>query len=91
MGMVNGDCTPKEHEALQNAVDVACSYPSRCTANQSPAIWRLNIEIKQKCINARSAINNKCYKGGNVGHKQAVDEQNLGIARCEEFLRGCGQ
>ncbi len=68
-----GDCTPGEHRTLQDEVNRACKGSRRrCLSSDScPTIWQ-KIESNSECIRARSVINARCFRGGDIGHNQAV-------------------
>ncbi len=68
-----GDCLPVEHRMLQNEVNWACKERRRrChIADDCATIWQ-KIEANAECIRARSTINSRCFRGGDVGHNQAI-------------------
>jgi hypothetical protein len=39
-----------------------------------------------KCIEARTIINAKCFKGGDPGHQKAIDDANNGFIRCQSIF-----
>ena len=80
-----GNCTPQQHEELQNEVNRACKQQGArsCSPQTTPApIAANNISKAMACIAARQKINNMCFMGGDNRHNRAIaDEQNL-IAKC---------
>jgi RHS repeat-associated protein len=82
-----GDCTPAEHAALQAAVNAACkSGPRACKGNQDLATLEANLAKNLACAAARDAINNKCFKGGDAGHRQAANEARNAAANCTKLI-----
>jgi len=82
-----GDCTPEEHDQLQNAVNVECKRtPVRCVSLQSCAVLRANWLQFQHCINARANIMNKCFQGGDDRHKQALESTQTGANKCWRLM-----
>lgn len=81
-----GDCTPGEHRSLQNEVDRACKGRSRrCRGTDNCATLRQKIEANAECIRARSVINAKCFRGGDVGHTEAVMAAVGALNNCWAF------
>jgi RHS repeat-associated protein len=82
-----GDCTPAEHAALQAAVNAACkSGPSKCTGSQDLATLQANLAKNAACAAGRDAINNKCFKGGDAGHREAADNARKAAAKCAALI-----
>lgn len=80
--MPPGDCTWAEHRALQDIVDRDCDRERRCTQNDSCAtIWE-RIQHNAECIRARSTINARCFRGGNIGHITALANAVGALANC---------
>lgn len=81
-----GDCTPGEHRSLQNEVDRACKGRSRrCRGTDNCTTLRQKIEANAECIRARSVINARCFRGGDVGHTEAVMAAVGALGRCWAF------
>lgn len=80
--MPPGDCTLDEHRILQNEVDRACDRVTSCTQNDDcPTIWQ-RIEFNAECIRARSIINARCFRGGNLGHIIALTNAVAALGNC---------
>ena len=62
-----GNCTPEEHRSLQDRVENACGSASKCVGTDTAAILNMKIGRISQCIDARKAINNICYNGGDIG------------------------
>jgi Novel toxin 16 len=87
-----GDCTPQEHAALQLAVDTACKRGKRrCTADQDLATLQLNLARNLACAAARDAINWRCYRGGDAGHRRAAIEAQRAAENCTRLILGPGR
>lgn len=91
-----GDCSPGQHLALQAAVNQYCHGTASCRAYpQRGASCSALSQLRDTWLNcalARSTINNTCFKGGNVGHRQAEIDAYNAVATCECRLasNGCG-
>jgi hypothetical protein len=79
-----GDCQPGEHRQMQNEVDKWCKGKKRCNESQTLEELEESAENSSKCINARLRINNKCFRGGDATHKQAVEEAIKRLVRCQK-------
>ena len=80
--MPPGDCTSAEHRALQAIVDRDCDRERRCTQNDDCAtIWQ-RIQHNAECIRARSTINARCFRGGDIGHTIAVANAVGALGNC---------
>ncbi len=64
-GSNTGSCDPELHRKLQNNVDYFCKTPTLSST----------CSFISQCISSREHINNRCYGGGNEGHKQAVKDK----------------
>ncbi len=87
-GRDSGDCSPAQHAALQAAVEAACKGASSgCRPGMSQAELYANLARNEACAAARDAINRKCFKGGDAGHKEAADTARVARARCLREIR----
>jgi len=76
-------CTDAEKAALQAAVNAACkSGPRACKGTQDLATLQANLAKNLACATAREAINNRCFNGGDAGHRQAAQEALNAAAKC---------
>ena len=79
-----GDCTPGEHRQLQDEVQEWCkNKPRGCEESQTLEELEERIENNSKCIAARNRINNKCFRGGDAGHKEALQIAINSLVRCQ--------
>lgn len=78
-----GDCSPKEQQELQKTIDTYCSTPRKCDDTQlTQADYMGRAEVNRTCGQARSTLNNKCFKGGNATHREEeIDAYNT-AAKC---------
>jgi|GEM_PF-2587997 len=68
------DCSDSIRIPLQNAVEKHCKgEKSRCNTADGCSILSAKIAKINACILARTIINTKCFKGGDKGHKTAVE------------------
>ncbi len=82
----SGDCTPEQHRALQDEVNSACKSGKRaCNLQQDCATLLENIGKNQRCADARAAVNNTCFKGGDSGHNIALTDALTATAKCTGF------
>lgn len=81
-----GNCSPHEHSCLQSAVNAACKRPRACRPGQSQLVLRQNLNKNIACSEARDAINKKCYRGGDPGHRQAADDARRAAQNCRDLL-----
>jgi hypothetical protein len=80
-----GNCTPGEHRQLQQEVQEWCkNKPRRCEESQTLEELEKRIENNSKCIAARSRINNKCFRGGDAGHKEALETAINSLVKCQK-------
>lgn len=71
-----GDCRPQDQESLQSRVDRAKDEASRygkCLPVHGPAERALRYRAWSELAEARTRINNICFRGGNAGHQDAAD------------------
>jgi len=84
-----GDCDPGEHGFLQYAVDQACKGSRRaCGAGMSPRELEDNLRRNVQCYYARQEINQRCFRGGDEGHRTALRETQRAIYTCLDLLTG---
>jgi Novel toxin 16 len=82
-----GSCTATTHRTLQNAVDSQCGAAKACLISDTQATLSSKIGQHSKCIDARKAINNTCFGGGDAGHKQAITERTNAITNCQTYQK----
>lgn len=72
---------------LQDDVESACYRPRTCSNDMSTSEI-LDREVKnESCIDARKRINNWCFRGGDKGHKQQIDEVYNTLNKCRKILQ----
>jgi Novel toxin 16 len=82
-----GDCDPFEHGILQTAVQRACKgVPRKCFPGMSPQQLEANFYKNAECHFARREVNERCYRGGDAGHIEAVRNAAAATERCAELL-----
>jgi hypothetical protein len=91
-GTGTGRCDPNTHRNLQDRVNYTCkrSGPRSCSA-QGLSCGEIQTRISRNaaCIDARNAINNHCYGGGDAGHREAVDIAINASQACQAKLATC--
>lgn len=80
-------CTDEEHRVLKQEVGRACKATSmRCNESQSCGELLANWLRFQRCINARVAVMNKCFQGGDATHHGEVDNARAGADNCSNHM-----
>lgn len=86
-----GDCTQEEHDALSDDVDAAkaevAAAGGKCKETDSTATLKKKSDAWLKQAVARSRREERCYRGGNEGHQQAMASAWDHVGRCQEILR----
>jgi len=60
-----------------------------CTQNTTCAEIPNQIAKLNACIAARQAVMDRCFNGGNKGHKEQVQNLENAIRNCFKFLERC--
>lgn len=84
-----GDCVWSRHDQLQRRVKTACDRPRSCEGRIGCGVLRKRGIRNVQCTNARGAINQECYRGGDPEHRSAKEwqhERPMNAAGC--FERG---
>lgn len=83
-----GDCTKADYRRLNAAVGTACkAVPLRCEAHMECAGLVENWKRFAACIQARTALMDQCFRGGNEAHRKKLNETSQGQQRCVNFIR----
>lgn len=78
------DCTDTVREKLQSDVNRYCKDErKKCYIEDSCADLEAKMAIVNACIQARVAINTKCFRGGDAGHNEAINQAVNGLIRCQ--------
>ncbi len=86
----NGQCEPDRKKFLQDQVNTNCKpYPARCRPLDSCSSTELRQTQFNNCGDARKAINNECFGGGDKGHQQAYTKAREDAAICKGLLPSC--
>ena len=82
-----GDCTSEEHRRLKEEVGRACKATSmKCYESQDCAELLTNFLLYQRCISARVAIMDQCFRGGNKPHRDEVENYRRGATDCSRMM-----
>lgn len=81
-----GNCTPKEFNELEKKKKDACGKERACNPNYSRDKLIILADNAAQCAIARSVINNKCFAGGDGGHKTAEQEAWQTYTKCTKIL-----
>ena len=86
-----GDCTQERHDALSRKVSKTKKQIAfrggACEVGDSNEKLRAKGKAWQDQVDARTTRENECYRGGNPGHKQAIEIANEHVRRCNYILR----
>ncbi len=77
-----GDCPPDQHRDLQNRVENACRSLPACRSGQSIDVLKATVKRHSACIDARTRIDSTCFKGGDRGHRQQIQDRTNSIQNC---------
>ena len=81
-----GNCTPKEFNELEKKKKDACGKERACNPNYSRDKLNELAGNAEQCAIARNIINNKCFAGGDEGHKTAEREAWNAFTNCFKIL-----
>lgn len=81
-----GNCDPVEHGILQYSVNSLCKRPRKCVPGMSPAQLEDFFQRNVQCQFARKEINDRCYGGGDAGHRQAAEEARKAARKCLDMM-----
>jgi len=81
-----GNCSPEEQQALQNDVNTLCRQPRACTKGTPKALLPLYEQRNLQCALARTVINNKCFAGGNILHRDLAIDAYKAVFDCEVLM-----
>ena len=84
-----GNCIQGIHDGLQRLVKAWCDHPSgrRCSATESCHRLRQKIRRNQLCAQHRRTINDRCYEGGDSGHRRAERDARRTQGECMVLWR----
>jgi len=82
-----GDCTQARWGGKQDKVNFECKAKlEKCSGTDSKDVLNSKIGQFSRCMDARKDINTACFKGGDIGHKEAINSANNGINTCKTYL-----
>lgn len=78
-------CPPAVQARLQAEVEQRCKTGTKTSCNKTDSCEVLTSKMDSinSCIQARTKINMQCYKGGNPGHKTAIQYQINSLVICQ--------
>jgi len=82
----SGKCSPEEKDFLQKNVDSVCKPEVTCRSFTDSATATVFAKINHSCANAREEINNRCYDGGDNGHREAARSAWIRAGKCLERI-----
>lgn len=82
-----GDCTPGDQNRLQAEVNSYCKgAATSCRQSDPVPDLEAKLDRNRLCMNARHRVMQKCFRGGDDGHRQALKAAVASVARCEKLL-----
>jgi len=84
-----GDCTQSDYKALDETAGRLCRVKRICENVTDCATLTQNIAFFQACIDARQALMDKCFRGGDFAHKKVVEAEEVGKKACIDKLASC--
>ena len=80
--LLHGTCTAEQHATLEAAKAAACSLPSACLGTDSCTQIETKLQNRTACIDARLAVMDTCFMGGDAGHWGQIQQQLNGFNNC---------
>lgn len=78
-----GRCSWARHAQLQAPVHRLCDVPRACSEAMTGCRSNSKYILRNAlCAQARRAINQECYAGGNTGHRIAENQARIAGATC---------
>lgn len=80
-----GDCRPDQLDGYQSMVNDRCRGLPGCRATGET--WEsINRKIGNfsRCIDARRVVNDRCFRGGDDGHIEAIENVQRAIRNCQD-------
>ncbi|WP_310392380.1 type VI secretion system tube protein TssD [Hymenobacter sp.] len=88
-GGIVSDCTESIRQNLQNQVKQNCKNGKQsCLITDNCPVLEETMETLNACIAARTKINMKCFKGGDDGHKEQIENKIKSLVRCQGYYFG---
>lgn len=78
-----GTCSLAYYEWLRLKKVLACQGIRTCNESMTLEELRRQTEKRMECAQARAKINSQCFKGGDAGHNQAIDQLWDGVMKCQ--------
>ncbi len=83
-----GTCTVEQYDRLDDAITKLCKQTKwSCAEDQTCVELLANLNAGQKCFDARKAMMDECFGGGDPIHDNVLVEVKNGIDRCRRIYR----
>jgi hypothetical protein len=85
-----GDCKPEYHDEMSRLVDNYCKSGETSKAcSITDNISQLDGKIRQAklCLVSRIKREQECFRGGNGGHREAIENTQKKVANCYAILQ----
>ena len=72
-----GNCTPQEYDDLENNKKRICNEASSlggCTGGMPKVEQNIRRSAWSRCAHAREEVMNRCFSGGDAGHRKAANQ-----------------
>lgn len=88
LGKNIGTCTAEEFDRLDDAITELCKRAKWvCVEEQTCTVLLANLNAGKKCFDARKAMMDQCFGGGDPTHDRVLRETQNGIDRCRRIHR----
>jgi hypothetical protein len=86
-----GNCSGPKHAYLQFQVNFWCQWQGTrsCSPADSCDENKRKLRANSRCADARRAINQQCYNGGDAGHQIAEEEAKNAVRNCIALQAQC--
>jgi len=87
-----GNCSNSELSRLQGDVNRLCKGNGRqsCSASDSCPTLNVKLVLNAQCALAREKVNNRCFAGGDLGHKAQAQAAWNSVQNCTVAIaRSC--
>ena len=87
----SGKCEPNDHQEMEKRKDLFCSSPVKnaLTCTSATSAWQNLVfaRVHAICARQRDEINNKCFDGGDSGHRMQSQEAWRRVKKCLELIK----
>lgn len=82
-----GNCTPDTYTKLNNNVAKFCgkgvAEERRCLQSDAIEVLEMKMNLAMMCMQARAKREEKCFNGGNAGHREQIEAVRKSMDKCQ--------